>query len=122
MFAKAYALARCFTQPVIISTRLYDQTVECTGGAFVVLNDEGWIITAAHLFDSFLAFRQHTNELRAYRKQLEQTEQEINYSRGKPFAANPGGCQRITILCSVLYDSLHRCAKRRGTRVEVGGY
>ena len=58
MFAKAYSLARCFTQPVIISTRLYDKTVECTGGAFVVLNDEGWIITAAHLFDPISPFFQ----------------------------------------------------------------
>ena len=78
MFAKAYSLARCFTQPVIISTRLYDKTVECTGGAFVVLNDEGWIITAAHLWESFLAFQRHTNELKAYEKQLEAVEQDQN--------------------------------------------
>ena len=74
MFAKAYSLARCFTHPLIISTRLYDKEVKCAGGAFVVLNDEGWIITAAHLFESFLAYQQHASELQAYEKQLEQLE------------------------------------------------
>lgn len=76
MFAKAYSLARCFTQPLIISMRFYDKTVECAGGAFVVLNDEGWIITVAHLWESFIAFQQHTNELQAYEKQLEEIGQD----------------------------------------------
>jgi hypothetical protein len=74
MFARAYSLARCFTHPLIISTRLYDKEVKCAGGAFVVLNEEGWIITAAHLFESFLAYQQHTSELQAYEKQLKQIE------------------------------------------------
>jgi hypothetical protein len=78
MFAKAYSLARCFTQPVIISTRLYDKTVECTGGAFIVLNDGGWIITAAHLWESFFAYQRHTGELQAHKKQLEEIEQDQN--------------------------------------------
>ena len=52
MFAKAYKLASCFTQPIIISTRFFDKTVECGCGAFIVLNDEGWIITVAHLWES----------------------------------------------------------------------
>lgn len=76
MFAKAYALARRFTKPIIISMRLYDKSVECIGGAFVVLNDEGWIVTTAHLWESFLAFQQHTNELKAYEKQLQTIEQD----------------------------------------------
>jgi len=74
MFAKANSLARYFTHPLIISTRLYDKEVKCAGGAFVVLNDEGWIITAAHLLESFLAYQQHTGELQAYEKQLKQIE------------------------------------------------
>jgi len=76
MFAKAYSLARNFTHPLIISTRVYNEEVRCTGGAFAVLNEEGWIITAAHLFQSFLAHQQHTGELQAYEKQVKQIEQD----------------------------------------------
>jgi len=76
MFAKAYALASCFTQPLIVSIRLYDRSVKCTGGAFIVLNEEGWIMTAAHLWQSFRAFQQHTREREAYEKQLQAIEQD----------------------------------------------
>lgn len=76
MFAKANTLARCFTHPVIISMRLYDKSVKCTGGAFVVLNDEGWIITVAHIWATFLAFKKHSKELKAYEEQLEAIKQD----------------------------------------------
>ena len=70
MFSNAYKLASCFMQPVIISTRFFDKTVKCECGAFIVLNDEGWIITVAHLWKSHFAFQQHTKEIAAYKKQL----------------------------------------------------
>ncbi|GAF82424.1 unnamed protein product, partial [marine sediment metagenome] len=66
MFAKAYALASEFTQPLIISTRLYGGEVKCGVGAFVVLNKDGWILTAAHLWDSFVARRRHAKEIEQY--------------------------------------------------------
>jgi len=76
MFAKANTLARFFTRPVIISMRCYDKSVKCIGGAFVVLNDEGWIITVAHLWTTYLAFQKHTNEIKEYEKQLEAIKQD----------------------------------------------
>jgi len=66
VFAKAYALASEFTQPVIISTRLHDGKVDCGVAAFVVLNPDGWILTAAHLWDSFVAHKAHLKELERY--------------------------------------------------------
>lgn len=68
MFANGYRLASIFTQPVIVSVRLYNKTVDCGCGAFIVINNEGWIITVAHLFNSFLAFQQHTKEILEYNK------------------------------------------------------
>jgi hypothetical protein len=76
MFAKAYALASAFTKPVIISVRLYDGTVECNGGAFVIINDEGWIVTAAHLLQSFVVIQQHQKELSAFKARLEAVEKD----------------------------------------------
>jgi len=49
MFAQAVRLAGRFTRPVIISRRRFDRSTECGCAAFVLLNDEGWIATAAHL-------------------------------------------------------------------------
>jgi len=66
MFAQACTLVRQFMQPVIISIRYYDKTTACYGGNFVILNAEGWIITVAHLFESFQAFRKHTEEIKEF--------------------------------------------------------
>lgn len=83
MFANAYKLASCFTRPVISSTRFFDKTVECGCGAFIVINDEGWIITVAHLWNSYSAFQQHGKEISDYGRQLEtiQQDQKLNTKR-----------------------------------------
>ena len=52
MFAKAYELASRFTLPVIVSNRFYDGTISCNLGSFVIINDKGWILTVAHIFES----------------------------------------------------------------------
>lgn len=76
MFAKAYEIATNFTRPIIVSVRFYDKSVKCIGGAFVVLNDEGWIITARHLFQPYFKFKQDSRKLSTYRKQVETIELE----------------------------------------------
>lgn len=70
MFADAYEIASGFTKPVIVSTRLFDNSIDCGCGAYIILNDEGWIVTVAHLFNSSLAFQQHAKEIAEYRKQI----------------------------------------------------
>lgn len=69
MFANAYKLASAFTQPVVISIRFFDKTIECGCGAYIVLNEEGWILTVAHLWHSYFAFQQHTKEIADYEQQ-----------------------------------------------------
>ncbi len=59
MFARAYDLAKSFTIPVTVSMRFYDGTVECGVGAAIVVNDEGWIITAAHNAEPVRVHFQH---------------------------------------------------------------
>lgn len=76
MFANAYKLTISFTQPVIISTRFFDKTIECGCGAFIVINDEGWIITVAHLWESYTAFQKHTKEISNYKKELQTIQQD----------------------------------------------
>ncbi len=60
MFADACEKAAKFVRPVIISTRRRDGVVEASCGTFFVINDEGWIITAGHLYDKFVKFRSDT--------------------------------------------------------------
>ena len=63
MFSTAYSIASQFTHPVIVSLRRWNGSVECALGAFVILNPEGWIATAAHLWDWHFEFEKHQPEI-----------------------------------------------------------
>jgi len=64
-------------QPVIISMRFYDKSVGCIGGNFVILNDEGWIITVAHLFESFWALKKHKKEIAEFESHLQAIQEDL---------------------------------------------
>lgn len=49
MFAKAVARAREFTKPVIISSVTAGGQCQAGIGAFIHVNNDGWILTAAHI-------------------------------------------------------------------------
>lgn len=49
MFRTAYAIASKFTWPVVLSRKAANGKCSCSIGACVVVNDEGWIVTAFHL-------------------------------------------------------------------------
>ncbi len=51
MFAKAYQIASKYTFPVIVLARYFDTSIEAGVGSFVFVNDEGWFLTAAHIFN-----------------------------------------------------------------------
>lgn len=57
MFAEACGKASEFSRPLVISTRRQDGTVVTECATFIVLNREGWVLTAGHTFDSFTKFQ-----------------------------------------------------------------
>jgi len=58
MFREAYAKARHYTKPVVAAARTVDG--KCTSGiaSFVVINKEGWILTAYHTLKTLTAIRE----------------------------------------------------------------
>lgn len=54
MFADAVAQAAEFTRAVLISTRELSGKVETGLGTFILVNADGWILTAAHLFGALV--------------------------------------------------------------------
>lgn len=51
--------------------RYHDKTIESGFGAFVVLNEDGWLMTAAHNFGAAFAFTQHQQELVQHNEKIE---------------------------------------------------
>src|SRR5436305_10597116 len=66
MFAQAYEIARNFTWPVVISRRLYDGTVQCGCAAFVIVNDDGWIVSVAHIAGANSAWQHDASEISTF--------------------------------------------------------
>ena len=63
MFSEAVPIAAGFTRPMVISSRTTEGACGSTIGAYVVVNREGWILTAAHLLE---IVRQHQESARRY--------------------------------------------------------
>jgi Trypsin-like peptidase domain len=59
MFVKAVEHASKFTSPVVISSRTVGGKVTSGCGSFVIVNDEGWILTAAHIFSADRVLAEH---------------------------------------------------------------
>lgn len=74
MFAKAYELASSFTGPLIISTRKFSGEVSCGIGSFVVINKDGWFLTATHILESAKLHEQHRVELAEYLRKRQAVE------------------------------------------------
>ncbi len=67
MFAEAFKLASNYTLPLLVSSRFYDGTVESGIGSFVIINKEGWIITAAHILQGIQTHQQDSISLNTYK-------------------------------------------------------
>ncbi|MFO7881149.1 MAG: serine protease [Kosmotogaceae bacterium] len=71
MFAKAFETAKEFTNPVVTLSRFSDGKVNANCGSFIILNEEGWIITVAHLWQSYFQYKkQKENPDKEYEKRI----------------------------------------------------
>ena len=56
MFADACRIAKGFTRPVATSLRFQDGAISTILNSFILVNEDGWAITAGHTFDSLVKF------------------------------------------------------------------
>ncbi len=104
MFNKAYNIANKYTHPLIVAMRFFDGTVESGLGSFIVLNKEGWVITAAHNLGAAFMFNQHKDEMKIYdQKKAQNPELAPNNKWITDFAILLSG-QKINILESYIYQ------------------
>lgn len=71
MFTEAYEIAKQYTKPLVVSIRFYDKKIKGGLGSFIILNDEGWLMTAAHNFGAAIAFNKHQKELKEYDEKIQ---------------------------------------------------
>ncbi|MCY4451983.1 MAG: trypsin-like peptidase domain-containing protein [Immundisolibacterales bacterium] len=81
MFSKAVPIAAGFTRPMVISSRTAQGA--CTGaiGACVVVNREGWILTAGHLLELVRAHQESALRHAGYRGNVVEFHRDIAADR-----------------------------------------
>jgi S1-C subfamily serine protease len=71
MFANAVRLARGFTRPVVISVFTANKALLSSLGAFVVVNRDGWVLTANHVVEQYAAMATNKQRLADYNAQVD---------------------------------------------------
>lgn len=85
MFARACALGLQFTRPIVVSSRNVDGKCSSSIAAYILVNADGWILTAGHVV---ALIAQQREQALAYRKYWEDVhEQERDLTSGRPHRA-----------------------------------
>ena len=69
MFARAYQIASRFTFPVVVFRRFFDGEVQSSLATFIIVNEEGWLLTAAHVVSEIPLIQRHREAIAAYEEQ-----------------------------------------------------
>ena len=81
MFQDACELACHFVRPAYIGVQTYDGQVGAGIGAYVVINADGWIVTAAHMLNEIIQCNSDRPAVEEYEKQVAQIRAESNSNK-----------------------------------------
>lgn len=71
MFASTLTKVSKFSKPLIISTRMLDGSTNSGTGTFVMINDEGWALTAGHNLQAWAKTEQDRPLVAEYDAEIE---------------------------------------------------
>ena len=80
MFSTAYSEATKYTRPIISLIRTYDGKVAAGIGSYVVLNQDGWILTAAHILALAHKAQMDAVNIQKRSQAVSQIESDVNLS------------------------------------------
>lgn len=72
MFAIAYEKAVHFTHPLVITFRRMNGIVESALGAFIIVNKDGWALTAGHAGQISHYYKIHKKQISEYEKSIDE--------------------------------------------------
>ncbi len=78
MFSKALERATKFTLPVMFTRRFRNGKIASGLGTFVIINRNGWIVTADHIVADLVKFSQSQQEMAAYEAEKKKIESDPN--------------------------------------------
>lgn len=83
MFSKAYQVVKNFTRPVTLAWRTADGSVSASLATFIVVNKDGWIITAAHILETGNLRAQHATKIEEYERRRAEIAADASLSKSQ---------------------------------------
>ena len=83
MFQYAIKCAKQYTLPTILSARREDGTTSSSIGSFIVLNKDGWILTASHIVEKLNQFKAETESHRNHASEVESIKSNHNLTNAQ---------------------------------------
>lgn len=81
MFQKAYEIASQYTAPVVLSRKTISGECNSSIGAYVFLNDKGWIVTAFHILKQYEELANGEKQARDIEVQVQAIENDQSLDR-----------------------------------------
>ena len=81
MFGKAFGIAAGYTRPVVVSSRTVNGECHSSVGAYVVVDRDGWFLTAAHLFGLIQQQIEAARTYRQYRSDVRDMDHDVASKR-----------------------------------------
>lgn len=83
MFEDAVRKVSCFTFPVIHIKTIFNGELHRFCGTYIVLNKDGWILTAAHNIEDLIIVKDQKSEIEKYKVEVEKINANKNLTKKK---------------------------------------
>lgn len=80
-FSAAYKIARQFTAPIVLSRKTLGGACSSAIAAYVIINDEGWVVTAHHVIESIQKMEAEKAAIVDYRDQISAIDADMTLDR-----------------------------------------
>lgn len=76
MFGDAFELASQFTRPIAVSRLAWNGKCSNGMGSFILLNDQGWVLTAGHIVDQIVVMDRESSESAQHEAKIDAIEKD----------------------------------------------
>ena len=83
MFVNALTIVEKYTHPIIVSRRTYNGNASAGMATFIIINGEGWVMTAAHVLAELSIFNIHIREMEEHNNKIKQIENDTKLIQQK---------------------------------------
>ena len=81
MFQNAIKKAMEFTVPVVVTYRCENGDTGSSIGTGIILNNEGWVLTASHIVEAMMSIERETETVKAYNAKVSEINSDSSLNR-----------------------------------------